>query len=277
MIILDDTIDWGGHYFSTPKKNLGNKLFMYIGARLVSDFLDINLIVPEEAIIWRESNIDKQKIEQFFPFKSILNRKEIKEPVVNLNNATFQQYTIENIADNFKNHGFLYRSDFTNYNYIKPYKNLVKDIYKPLTQPQRNDNSLVIMLRSSNTGIDFEIKDDSYYTNIIENESFDKLYISLDHIDKYQGLLEKLSKYNPIILDGPILDIFSQITSFKKIIACQGTFSFWACFLSEAEKIYWPITNYGPNRLNLDVHFNILVDDEDRYEHIKTYEKTYST
>jgi hypothetical protein len=213
----------------------------------------------------------------FFPFKSILNRKEIKEPIINLNNATFQEYSIEGIADNFKNHGFLYRSDFTNYNYIKPYKNLVKEIYKPLTQPQRNDNSLVILLRSSNTGIDFEIKDDSYYTNIIENENFDKLYISLDHIDKYQGLLEKLSKYDPIILDGSILDIFSQITSFKKIIACQGTFSFWACFLSEAKKIYWPITNYGPNRLNLDVHFNILVDDEDRYEHIKTYEKTYST
>jgi hypothetical protein len=277
MITIDDTVDWGGQYFSTPKKNLGNKLFMYIGARLISDLLDINLIVPEKAIIRRESNFDNQWIDQYFPFKSILNRKEIKEPIIDLNNGTFQHYSINDIVENYKNHGFLYKSDFANYNYIKSHKNLVKEIYKSLIQPQREDNSLIILLRNSNTGTDFEIKNDSYYINIIENENFDKLYVSLDHINKHQGLLEKLSKYKPIILDGSILDIFSQITSFKKIIASQGTFSFWACFLSNAEKIYYPITNYGPNKINRDVHFNILIDDEDRYQNIEVYEEAYST
>jgi hypothetical protein len=108
MITIDDTVDWGGQYFSTPKKNLGNKLFMYIGARLISDLLDINLIVPDKAIIRRESNFDNQWIDQYFPFKSILNRKEIKEPIIDLNNGTFQHYSINDIVENYKSNEYTY-------------------------------------------------------------------------------------------------------------------------------------------------------------------------
>lgn len=109
MITIEDAIDWGGSYFSTPKKNLGNKLSMYIGARLISDLLDINLLVPEKAIIRRKDNTSKQWCEQFFPYKSILNRKEIKEPVIHISNDTFQNYSIESIVKNFINHGFIYK------------------------------------------------------------------------------------------------------------------------------------------------------------------------
>jgi len=261
-----------GGFFTSPKKNLGNKLFMYIGARLLSDLLDINLIVPENAIIRRRFNDDKQWHDQIFPFNSILNRREIKEPIIELYDCTFNQYDIEYFVKNHTNNGFRYRSHFSNYNYIKPYKDLVKNIYKPLTSPERKDNSLVLLLRHSTTVPDYDIKNDEYYLNILENETFDKLYISVDHIDKHYTLLNKLTKYNPIILDRSVLDLFSQITSFKKIIASQGTFSFWACFLSNAERIYWPITTYGPNQVNnpeMNEDLNLLVDDEDRYQHIK--------
>ena len=81
-------------------------------------------------------------------------------------------------------------------------------------------------------------------------------------------------KYNPKFIDGDILDVFSEITSFNKIIAAQGTFSFWACLLSSAEKIYWPITNDGPNSGSnsnnpiYNTYVNLIVDDEDRYSFI---------
>ena len=68
-----------------------------------------------------------------------------------------------------------------------------------------------------------------------------------------------------------ILDVFSQITSFNKIIASQGTFSFWASFLSNAQTIYWPNTNDGPNSNNQNWGslVNLKVDDEERYKHVK--------
>ena len=84
------------------------------------------------------------------------------------------------------------------------------------------------------------------------------------------------------MIDGDIIEVFSEITSFNKIIASQGTFSFWACFLSSAEKIYWPITNDGPNSgKNSDnpvfnTYVNLIVDDEDRYEFINV-ENIYKT
>jgi len=125
-------------------------------------------------------------------------------------------------------------------------------------------------LRNSRMASDFLLPDD-YYLNILENEVFDKLYVSIDHTYKHQTLLKRIEKYNPIILDLKILDLFSEITSFKKIVASQGTFSFWSCFLSNEEKIYWPMTNDGPNSNNDKWSWavNLKVDDEDRYEFIK--------
>jgi hypothetical protein len=129
------------------------------------------------------------------------------------------------------------------------------------------------MLRNSRIDGSFVLPDD-YYINILENEVFNKLYISLDHVDKHPSLLDKLQKYNPTIIDGTILDVFSEITSFNKIIAAQGTFSFWACLLSNANKIYWPITNDGPNSGKnsnnpvFNTFVNLIVDDESRYEFI---------
>ena len=154
--------------------------------------------------------------------------------------------SIQKLIDEHPNHGFLNQCYFSKYDYIKPYKEMVKSYYSSLVLPNRNNNDIVLMLRNSRIDGTFVLPDE-YYTNILDEENFDKLYISLDHIDKHTLLLEKLSKYNPTIIDGKIIDVFSQITSFNKIIASQGTFSFWACFLSNADKIYWPITNDGPN------------------------------
>jgi hypothetical protein len=146
---------------------------------------------------------------------------------------------------------------------------MIKEYFKSLTLPNRNNNDMVIMLRNSNMADNFMLPD-RYYTDIIEQETFDNLYISLDHRDKHVSLLEKLEKYNPIFIEGDILNLFSQITSFNKIIASQGTFSFWACFLSEAKIIYWPNTNDGPNSNNptWGQLVNLKVDDEERYKHI---------
>ena len=107
---------------------------------------------------------------------------------------------------------------------------MVKNYYESLVQPKRTTNDIVLMLRNSRIDGSFVLPDE-YYLNILEKETFDNLYISLDHVDKHQSLLNKLQKYNPKFINGKILELFSEITSFNKIIAAQGTFSFWACFL----------------------------------------------
>jgi hypothetical protein len=156
---------------------------------------------------------------------------------------------LENFLNNYKNHHIEVLGYFTKYDYVKPYKEQIRSYYSSLVKPKKNNNDMVIMLRNSRDDARFVLPDE-YYLNIIENESFDKLYVGYDHLYKHQSLIKKLEKYNPIYLESGILDIFSEITSFNKIIACQGTFSFWTSFLSNADKIYWPTTNDGPNSNN---------------------------
>ncbi len=264
----------GGKHFSSPKKNFGNKLFIYAGCRIIADLLDYNFITPDDALIRREDRLTGLYEDQVFPFKGIDGRKEITSPIKVISDNDIVHFgSIQRLIDEYPNHGFLNQCYFSRYDYIKPYKEMVRSYYSSLILPKRNNNDIVIMLRNSRIDGSFVLPDD-YYTNILEKESFDNLYISLDHMDKHTSLLEKLQKYNPTIIDGTILDVFSQITSFNKIIAAQGTFSFWACFLSNADKIYWPITNDGPNSgKNSDnpvfnTYVNLIVDDETRYEFI---------
>jgi hypothetical protein len=70
-----------GGYFSSPKKNLGNKLFIYAGCRIIADLLDYNLISPENALIRRENKKTGQYENQTFPFKIVLGRNEVTDQI----------------------------------------------------------------------------------------------------------------------------------------------------------------------------------------------------
>jgi hypothetical protein len=259
-----------GGFFSTYKKNFGNKLFIYSVSRLIADKLGYNLKVPQRALIRREELNVGNYVEQFFPFESITDRINIDSPSVVIDDTTVLfMDTVDKLVEFSKEKKVISMSYFSKYDYIKPYKNEVRNFLSKLKSEKRKSNDLVLMLRNSRDDGRFVLPDD-YYLNIIEKENFDNLYVSFDHIYQHSSILEKLSKYNPTYIEGSILDVFKELTSFDKIIACQGTFSFWVCFLSDASKIYWPITNDGPNsnNVNFKQHVNLKVDDEDRYEFI---------
>ena len=263
-----------GSHFSSPRKNLGNKLFIYAACRIISDLLDYDLISPSNALIRRENSETGTYEEIVFPFKSVTGRTKVTNQIKVIQDGDMiALQSIENLIKNFPNHGFINQCYFSKYDYIKPYKNMVKEYFKTITKPKKKTNDLVIMLRSSNHDGSFVLPS-TYYLNIISNETFDNLYIAFDHYNKHSDLINSLSQYNPKLIDGNIIDVFSELTSFNKIIAAQGTFSFWVCFLSDAEKIYWPLTNDGPNSgKNSDnpiynTYVNLIVDDEDRYEFI---------
>jgi hypothetical protein len=258
-----------GVSFSTFRKNLGNKLFMYAIARITSDILECNLILPENPLVRRELFHMGYQNEKFL-MEGINNRKNIYGSKVTLDDRDMEHYKyIEKFIEANPNRPIEILGYFTKYEYIKPYKEKIKLYYQPYIRPKRNNNDIVIMLRDSTQDARFVLPNE-YYLDLLENENFERLYVSFDHCYKHNTLFEKLKKYNPIYLESGIQTLFSEITSFNKIIACQGTFSFWACFLSNAETIYWPITNDGPNSNNEKFigGVNLIVDDEDRYKFI---------
>jgi hypothetical protein len=266
-----------GQWFSTERKNFGHKLFAYIVPRIMSELLNYNLIVPDNSYIGKVNQNTKEFERMLFPFESILDRNSFTENVVELNDNSLQNSKIENFVNGINNNKIYSRCHCSNYEYIKPYKGLVKQIMKDLILPKSHHDDILVMLRRSRRASKYQLPD-SFYLKIIDSEKFDKMYISVDDIDRHYNLYQKIKKYNPIILEGNILENFKKATSFNKIIGCQGQFSFWAAWLSEAEKIYWPVTNTGPNAGLSHNGWggpNLTVDDEERYVNIKI-ENIYS-
>jgi hypothetical protein len=247
--------------FASTSRNLGNKLFTYALARILSEELSLNVILPKDCFVQRCGVVEN------FPFYSVNNKNDITNPILYVHDLYLYNIGLTNFINNSKNYGILLDGYFLRYDYIKPYKNFIRSLYNILTKDLKYNEDIIIMLRDSNADSTFCLPE-TYYLKILSEINFKTLYISFDHYNKHKNLIEKLQKkYNTILLDLNIIELMKEITSFKTIIACQGTFSFWASFLSNAQTIYWPITTIGPNK-NSDIHVNLTVDDESRYKFI---------
>jgi hypothetical protein len=244
------------HEFASSGRNFGNKLFTYAVSKIISDTHGYALNVPEHSYIKRAGeNI-------LFPYFSNEGVK-IESPDYYVSEHSIYQIGLDKVIEESYGKKTFMDGYFLKYDYVKNYKQKIKTLYSNLIGDSDNKNDVIILLRDSGIDPTFKIPD-NYYLNILKDLDFDNLYVSIDHINKHQTLLSELSQYNPTILDLPILELFKIITTKKTIIGCQGTFSFWACWLSNAEKIYWPITTIGPNTIGHN-YINLNVDDEERY------------
>ena len=245
--------------FASAGRNFGNKLFTYGVSKLIADEYGYKLIIPEN------STIQRNNIFQPFPYQGN-DGLIIENPTYYVSDGSMVDLGFEEILKNCENKNIHMDGYFLKYENIRTRKNIIKNYYKDLIGEKDESNDVIILLRDSNNDATFKLPDE-YYLEILSKTKFEKLYISYDHLHKHQTLINKLSIYQPVLLDLNIIDLMKYITTKKTIIGCQGTFSFWSCFLSNAETIYWPLTNKGAN--SIDRHVNLTVDDEDRYHFIK--------
>lgn len=244
--------------FAGVGRNLGNKLFTYAVGSIVANRLGYALKVPNKNYIQRGGVIEE------FPFSGF-SGKEIISPIVSFYDGSFNN--INQIVERGVDKKIILNGYYLKYQNIKEDKEFVKTLYSSLIEKESEKDSTVILLRNSRIDHTFKLPE-SYYLQQIEKLNVKKLYISYDHYEEHKSLIKKLSKYNPEILDLDILQLFKKITSMETIIASQGTFSFWSCFLSNAKQIIWPITEIGPNKTT-DTNVNLVIDDDDRIKFIK--------
>jgi len=245
--------------FATAGRNLGNKLFTYAVGSIIAKELGYTLKIPPSSYIQRGGQ------NQLFPLQGI-KRKEVTHPVLSVCDRGMQQKTINGVLEEGKEKKIELPGYYLKYENIKQHKNYIKKLYSTLVEDFTEEGSTVILLRDSNIDPTFKLPN-SYYIQQLEKLNTTKLYISFDHYDRHKDLIDQLSKYNPILLDLDILELFKKITSMETIISSQGTYSFWTSLLSNAKTIIWPITELGPNKIT-DPNVNLVVDDEDRYKFI---------
>ena len=247
--------------FASSGRNFGNKLFTYAVGRIIAEKLNYKLVLPDNCKIQRTG------VMMDFPYYSI-DGDIIENPEYYVSDRLMSENGIDFVIENGKNKKIILDGYFPRYEYIKNYKNNIKTYYKDLILENDGKNDVIILLRDSNCDSTFKLPDE-YYLNILKDIEFENLYISYDHKHKHQTLFTSLEKYDPILLDMNIIDLFRFITQKNTIIAAQGTFSFWSCFLSNASKIYWPISSVGPYLPSWGM--NLTIDDEDRYEIINIH------
>lgn len=134
--------------------------------------------------------------------------------------------------------------------FFNPYRTEIKNDILELTTVEKNNKDVVIHLRLdgfNHHGYDSHIIHPEWYTSILDSLDFDKLYIvmatktgRLRNDQDKTHYLDFFKKYNHEIVSGNELEDITFIRSFDKIISSNSTFSWWACFLSDASQIFLP-------------------------------------
>jgi len=218
------------------KGRTGNKLFQYIAARVFSEKNNLNL----------KTDFPDNDTVEILPNKIYVGDVHENQTVI-VNSHSFIDDEINFQGNNKK---YIFDDYFHNGDFMSNNQNLIKSFFKPVNF-EKNTKDIVIHLRlfdylhftdicNPHTWEGSEIINPSYYTNILDNETYDRVYIVTDEIrcDWEKRYLNHFKKYDPIMIQNTPKEDFNFMMSFNKIINSNSTFSYWASFLSEAEKIY---------------------------------------
>ncbi len=115
---------------------------------------------------------------------------------------------------------------------------------------------------------------DSYYINVMEQAKCDRIMIVTD--DPADPFFKNFERFSPVLVSQSQMEDFCLIRNANHICLSQSTFSWWAAYLSDAKRIYFPHPVTGPfSDERPDIHLDVP---EDRYVYIAckdTYQ--YST
>lgn len=244
---------------------LGNNLSQYATGRIVAEKLSRALTFTQ-----RKRNFapigDKQGI-SFFSEAKPISGLQISFPTKTFVEDYNNPFSIDELC---KFEGKIILDGwFQHTDYYKGYHEQIKEWFKLDTEHCKDisTNDIVLNLR---LGEDYNnekrcwIIDGAFYHHILENYTYHKVYICTD--DPKSPYIEQFQKYNPILVSsGDIITDFKFVQKFNNIALSTSSFSWWAAFLSEAEKIFLPDTRESiTNCWRSGCHFV----DEDRYINI---------
>ena len=269
---------------ATPKKfiavkltnGFGNNIFQYIAGRLLADYHKCYFfaILPSkeyyaiDSLIALGVNFDSTIIVEDYQIIDDQNYLQAYDSKFASTNLILQGY-------------------FENYKYYLPKIELIKSWFPKVKT--RTDNNLVIHFRGGDRlcyANEFYSKPNvQKYLNAITQFNFEKLHIVTDmpkwdyysveefenssfhvslnnheivstkeSVEFFNAFVEGFSSLNPVVHHRKLIDDFNLIRSSNNILFEHGTLSWWAAFLSNANKVgvYGPWRAFkGENNKNL--------------------------
>jgi hypothetical protein len=212
----------------------GNNIFQYVNARLFAEKWDLQLKTefPHPEII---------------KFKKQIGSLDITYPTIYVTEDNLD-YLLQ--LDGGKHAHFDFNGFFQQSKRYMPYRNQIKSW---LVKPYKTTNfkDIVIHLRADDYGKAHRIHPD-WFLNTLSKETFDKIYIVSNPIDKdyYQYFANR--HLDAIWISDTVKHDFEFIASFNKIICSNSTFCWWAAFLGNPERVY-TFAKWLPNNPQIDL------------------------
>lgn len=256
------TIDWVPQ--ATNNSSLGNHLFQVALAKILAE--KCGHFLSDDVIL--NGPISKRWFPQLKGNDGFISRSPITY-VMSGNKIKIPGDMNLKIAKN----GY-----FQRYEYYKPYK---EDIKKWLDnigiggERLIHNDDLVLHYRLGDYIKNGYIMNPSWVKETLKGINFRQLWIVTDDP---LNLPKELDYFEPVKLTNQnhYLD-FIFIERFNNIFISQSTFSWWAAWLSNASKIYFPILKNGvwpkidgdPSCDKETRDINLIVDDEPRYVYVE--------
>jgi len=174
------------------------------------------------------------------------------------------------ISDSYQGEPIILSGYYQDYRYYKGRKGFVTGLLGKLDQypsdilPGMHD----IVLNFRGTDLAWAQMPLKYYRWILDKEQFDKLWIVTED-PGHKTVLKLLEMYpGEVLSNGPIKDL-KFVMAAKKIIMTVSTFCWVAAWLSDADKIYFPIGSPYP-LFDKENDRRLIVTDDQRYVYIKS-------
>ena len=204
---------------------LGNRLFQYTVARLLAENLGYALS-PQ------------------YSYNATLTPTHLVPGEVYENDEVFIRETagMDCLFDmKFEKRKYRLSGYWQDSKYYLPNRDRVVEFFNEKATTETNQNDIVMHVRLDDYkqfGKGGTVLHPSYYKDALANETFECLHVVTDA--PYDEYFSALREHAPIFHLGDEKEDFWFMTKFSRIICGNSTFSWWAAFLSNADKIYVP-------------------------------------
>ena len=223
---------------------LGNNMWQYAVARVIAEKYNLKL--------------NCYSIPGFPNTEQVVDGNKYYYPVVRIEGHTFD---INFLAKSrVKMEGYVQR-----YEYIREHKQKVKEWFQlNIESPMEvHSTDFVVSIRRGWNGYPTDLcPSKEYFQEVFSNLEYDRIILCTDSFDdpffdfmNDMGVEVIKAQFSP-------LEQFALIKSANKILLTASTYCWWAAYLSNAEKIYYP---WIENMIPTESGTNWFVDDEDRY------------
>jgi hypothetical protein len=212
------------------KSRLGNNLFQYCLGRILAE---------KKCFFLKADPIDG-----FENTKEIINGKDYtKNGFIELNDWNSN---LGKILQNPPNKKIILNGWFQKYCFYKDYKKEIKNWLKIDFDnlPKVKDNDVVVYIRRGDyieLGYALPIE---FYENCLLKLNYSKIYVCTDFPNDW-FVKKFVKKYDATVFHNSALEDFCFIKSFNNIVMSASTFCWWAAYLSDAKKIFFPIPEKG--------------------------------